>query len=77
MNNGLFKSVMERVETWAEADQGELLESARNIEPQRKAALAPTLDHPAAIDQAIAAVKRGKIATDADVEAIFANDRRL
>jgi len=69
MDKQLFKSVMEPVETWLEtwpqARPGEFLESALDIKPRRTATFAPTLDDLAAIDQAIPAAERGKMATDA------------
>ena len=75
--NKVLKDVMERVETRPEEDQNELLGYALEIEARRANKFDPTLEELAAIDEAIAAVKRGEIATDAEVEAILATYRRL
>jgi hypothetical protein len=76
MNKQLLKTVMERVETWPEPDQEELLEYALEIEARRGGTFEPTREELEAVDEAIAAVKRGEIATDAEVEAVFAKYRR-
>ena len=77
MNKRLLKTVMERVDTWPEPDQEELLEYALEIEARREGTFDATPEELRAIDEAIAAVKRGEIATDAEVEAVFAKYRRI
>jgi hypothetical protein len=77
MNKQLFKSVMERVESWPEAEQQELLEIVIEMEARRAGTFEPTPEELQAIDEAIEAVKRGEIATDAEVEAVFAKYRSL
>jgi hypothetical protein len=77
MNKQLFKSVMERVETWPEAEQEELLEIALEIEARRTGTFEPTPEELRAIDEAVEAVERGEVASDAEVEAIFAKYRNL
>lgn len=76
MNKQMLKNVMERVETWPDADQAELLEYALEIEARRREGpFAPTLEELRGIDAAIAAARRGEIASDEEVEAVFAKYR--
>ncbi len=77
MNKQLFRSVMERVETWPEAEQEELLEVALEIESRRTGTFQPTPEELRAVDEAIEEVERGEVASDAEVEAVFAKYRNL
>ena len=75
MNKQILKDVMERVETWPDADQAELLEYALEIEERQTGRFEPTPEELHDIDEAIAAVSRGEIASKEEVEAVFAKYR--
>ena len=77
MNKRILKTVLERVATWPDSDQEELLEFALEIEARREGTYDPTPEELQAIDEAIQAVRRGELATDVEVEAVFAKYRRL
>ena len=64
-------------EHWSEEDQEELAQVALEIEARRQDGYHATDDELKAIDEALAAVERGEIASDAEVEAMFAKFRRL
>ena len=71
-----LKNVLERAETWSEQDQEELAQVALEIEARRHGLYHASPDELKAIDEALAAVERGEIATDEEVEAVFAKYRR-
>jgi predicted RNA-binding protein associated with RNAse of E/G family len=75
MKNQALRDVMARVEAWPDADQAELLEYALEIEARREGPFAPTPEELRDIDEAIAAVRRGEIASKEEVEAVFAKHR--
>jgi hypothetical protein len=75
MNKQTFKDIMERVEAWPDADQAELLEYALEIEARREGPFEPTPEELRDIDEAIAAVRRGEVASKEEVEAVFAKYR--
>jgi predicted RNA-binding protein associated with RNAse of E/G family len=75
MNKQILKDVMQRVETWPDADQAELLEYALEIEARRGGTFEPTSEELRDVDEALAAVRRGEIASTEDVEAVFAKYR--
>ena len=77
MNKQILKDVMERVETWPDADQAELLEYALEIEARHAGRFEPTPEELRDVDEAIAAVRRGEIASKEEVEAVFAKYRGI
>lgn len=74
--NAHLKQIMARAEGWSEEDQEELAQVALEIEARRRGVHHATADELRAIDEALAAVSRGEIATDDEVEAVFAKYRR-
>lgn len=71
-----LKNVLARAETWSEQDQEELAQVALEIEARRHGVYHASPEELMAIDEALAAVERGEVATDQEVEAVFANYRR-
>jgi hypothetical protein len=74
--NADVKRLLSRVEHWPEDDQDELAQVALEIEARRQDMYHATPEELRAIDEALAAVGRGEIASDEDVEAVFAKYRR-
>ena len=74
--NADVKNTLDRVASWPEEDQEELAQVALEIEARRHGVYHATPEELAAIDQALAAVGRGEIARDDEVEAVFAKYRR-
>jgi predicted transcriptional regulator len=72
-----LKKVLTRAKNWSEQDQEELAQVALEIEARRHGLYHATPDELKAIDEALAEVARGEIATDAEVEAVFAKYRRV
>jgi hypothetical protein len=72
MKSKTLNAVLERVATWPEAAQEELAELVLEIEQGRSGDYHATPEDLAAIDEALEAVKRGEVATEAEVEAVFA-----
>jgi hypothetical protein len=75
MNKQILKDVMERVETWPDADQAELLEYALEIEARHAGRFAPTPEELEGIDRGLQDALAGHFATDEEVEAVFAKYR--
>jgi predicted transcriptional regulator len=75
--NADVKHVLSRVERWPEDDQYELAQIALEIEARRHGAYDATPQELEAIDEALAAVARGEIASDEELEAVFAKYRRV
>ena len=73
--NEVLKAILQRAEQWSENDQEELAQVALEIDARRHGPYLATSKELAALDDALAAVARGEIATDAEVEAIFAKHR--
>jgi hypothetical protein len=71
-----LKNVLARAETWSEQDQEELAQVALEIEARRHGVYRATPEELRALDEAMAAVRRGEIASDEEVEAAFAKYRR-
>lgn len=71
-----LRNVLARAERWSEQDQEELAQVALEIESRRHGLYCATPEELAAIDEALAEVERGEIATDEEVEAVFAKYRR-
>ena len=72
-----LKNVLARAENWSEQDQEELAQVALEIEARRHGLYHASQDELRAIDEALAAVARGEIASDEEVEAVFAKYRRV
>lgn len=70
------KQVLSRVERWPEEDQDELAQIALEIEARRHGVYRATPEELRAIDEALAAVARGEIASDAEVEAVFTTSQQ-
>jgi hypothetical protein len=70
-----LKQMLARAEQWSDEDQEELAQVALEIEARRHGLYHATPDELRAIDEALAAVARGEIASDAEVEAVFAKYR--
>ena len=69
------KDILRRIETWPEEDQVELAEVARDIEARRTGVYSVTLEELEAIDEALAQIAHGHLATEEEVEAAFAKFR--
>ena len=70
------RNVLARAESWSEQDREELAQVALEIEVRRHGVYQASSDELKAIDEALAAVTRGEIASDGEVEAVFAKYRR-
>jgi hypothetical protein len=73
--NADVRNMLARVERWPEEDQDELAQVALEIEARRHGVYRATPEELRAIDEALASVARGEIATDEQVEAVFAKFR--
>jgi hypothetical protein len=71
-----LRNVLARAENWSEQDQEELAQVALEIEARRHGLYHASPDELKAIDEALAAVERGEVASDQEVEAVFAKFRR-
>ena len=69
------QKLLEQVQSWPEEEQDELAEYARDIEARRTGLYRATADELQAIDEAIAELDRGEVASEADVRAAFAKFR--
>jgi hypothetical protein len=68
-----LKDVLQRAESWPAQAQDELAQVALEIEAAIKGgAYHASADELRAIDEALAAVRRGELATDDEVGAVFA-----
>jgi hypothetical protein len=72
----ILRNVLTRAERWSEQDQEELAQAALEIEARQHGLYHATPEELKAIDEALAAVERGEIATDDEVEAVFAKYKR-
>jgi RNA polymerase-binding transcription factor DksA len=71
-----LKDALARTENWPEWAQDNLADIAREIDREIQAGTyRATEDELRKIDEALAAVRRGETATDAEVEAVFAKHR--
>jgi hypothetical protein len=70
-----LRNVLARAEKWSEQDQEELAQAALEIEARRHGMYRATPEELRALDDAMAAVQRGDIASDEEVEAVFAKYR--
>jgi predicted transcriptional regulator len=72
-----LKDVLARAAGWPEWAQQHLVELADEIDREVKAGIYhPTREELRKIDEGLAAARRGEIATDEEVEAVFAKFRR-
>jgi hypothetical protein len=69
------QKLLEQVQSWPEEDQDELAEYARDIEARRSGVYRATAEELQAIDEAIAELDRGEVASEAEVRAAFAKFR--
>ncbi|TMJ47999.1 MAG: hypothetical protein E6G85_26100 [Alphaproteobacteria bacterium] len=71
-----LKQLLERVQTWPEAAQDELVAVAKQIESELQAnEYVATREELQNIDAALASIDGGDFASDAEVEAAFAKFR--
>ena len=71
-----LRKVLARAESGSEQDHEELAQVALEIEARRHGVYHASADELKAIDEALAAVARGEIASGEEVEAVFAKYRR-
>jgi hypothetical protein len=71
-----IETIVARISGWPEEDQQELLQYAREIEARHEGPYRATPAELQALDEAVAAVRRGEVATDEEVVAVFAKYRR-
>jgi hypothetical protein len=69
------KNILERIASWSEEDIAKLDEAARQIEARRNGEYNASDDELRAIDEAIAELDRGEVASEAQVKAAFAKFR--
>jgi hypothetical protein len=69
------KQLLERVASWPDEDIEKLEEAAREIEAWRSGNYHASEDELRAIDEAIAELDRGEVATEAQVRAAYAKFR--
>ena len=69
------KKLLEKLESWPEEDQEELVEYAREIEARRTGEYHATPEELEAIDEALGQVARGEVASKEKIEAAFAKFR--
>jgi hypothetical protein len=65
------KQLLEQLDSWPPEDQEELADYARQIEARRAGVYHATPEELQAIDEAIAELDRGEVASDAAVHAKF------
>jgi hypothetical protein len=68
--NAVVKTIFDRVERWPEEDQEELAQLALEIELRRMGSHKASDQELAAIDEALAAVARGEIASGAEIDVL-------
>jgi hypothetical protein len=71
-----LKNLLERVQTWPEEAQDELVAVANQIEDELQGRdYLATQEELRVVDAAIASIDAGEIATDAEIKAVFAKFR--
>jgi hypothetical protein len=76
MNKQILKDVMQRVETWPDADQAEVLEYALEIEARcEDGPYHASPEELKGIDRGLRDAAEGRFATDEEVKAVFAKFR--
>jgi hypothetical protein len=77
MTTNDLKNLLERVQTWPEAAQDELVAVANQIESELHGRdYVATQEELRIIDAAMASIDGGEVATDAEIKAAFAKFRR-
>lgn len=71
----VLKDILTRVESWPEPAQEEAAASLQAIEQELREPYELTAADKAAIDRGLEAARTGEIATDQEVEAVFAKYR--
>ncbi|MBL8895149.1 MAG: hypothetical protein JNJ53_11135 [Rhizobiales bacterium] len=74
--NAEIKEMLIRIARWPREDQEELAQIALEIEERRAGPYHATAEELRAIDEGLAAVERGEIATEQEVEKLLAGFRR-
>jgi hypothetical protein len=69
--NKKLETLLELVSAWPEAAQDELMKSIAEIDARHIGVYRLSDDEKAAIEEALAAVDRGEIATDEEMAALF------
>jgi RNA polymerase-binding transcription factor DksA len=73
-----LKNLLERVQTWPEEAQDELVDVAKQIERELQGQdYLATREELRIIDAAMAAIDAGEVATDAEIKAAFARFRAV
>lgn len=72
-----LKDLLERVRTWPEEAQNELVAVANQIESELQGDYVATREELEAIDAAIASLDAGEFASDEEVQAAFAKFRSV
>ena len=71
-----LRKLLERVETWPETAQDELVRAGLEIEAEQSGRYRATALELQALDEALAQVRRGEIASEQEIEDAFAKFRR-
>jgi predicted transcriptional regulator len=66
-----LKNLLERAETWPEADQEELAEVAREIEARRSGVYCLSDEEQAAVRDGLAEADRGEFVRDEEMEEVW------
>ena len=74
--NAKLKDILQRVETWPQPAQEELMQVALEIDLRLSTTYEATADELAAIDRGLRDAAAGRFATEEQVEAVFAKYRR-
>ena len=72
-----LKDILSRVESWPERAHEEAAASLQAIEEELREPYELTAADKEAIDRGLEAVRKGEIATDQEVEAVFAKYRQV
>jgi len=70
-----LEKMFARVENWSDEDQEDLAQAALEIEARRHGVYRATPEELKDIDEALAELARGELASEKEVEAIFAKYR--
>jgi predicted transcriptional regulator len=70
-----LKKALARAETWSDEEQEEQAQVVLEIESRRHGLYKASEEELKAIDEGLAAVERGEIASEEEVEAVFAKYR--
>lgn len=76
MTGKILRDILERVETWPEEAQRELVEIALEIDAELSGGLyQPTPEELQGIDRGLKAAHDGRFASDSEIRALFAKHR--